>query len=161
MTTDLLPSPKLVRDTLADLLAKDVTVAPTDPITSAALPRTVVAVYVNDQRKLTGVLGLDLALAAYVSAALGLVPPGGAKACIEDGALSPMLAENLAEICNILLGLFNREGQPHIRLHQVCYKEADVPLDARAHLLALGNRIDLTVDVDRYGKGVFSLSLAP
>jgi hypothetical protein len=36
-----------------------------------------------------------------------------------------------------------------------------LPSDARAHLLALGRRLDLTIEVSRYGKGKFSLSLAP
>jgi hypothetical protein len=35
------------------------------------------------------------------------------------------------------------------------------PNDAVAHLMALGRRLDVTVDVARYGKGKLSLSLAP
>ena len=57
--------------------------------------------------------------------------------------------------------VINREGGPHVKLYQVVYPGMDLPNDVRAHLLALGRRLDLTIEVARYGKGKFSLSLAP
>jgi hypothetical protein len=48
-----------------------------------------------------------------------------------------------------------------VKLYQVVYPGMPLPSDARAHLLALGRRLDLTVEVARYGKGKFSISLAP
>ena len=61
----------------------------------------------------------------------------------------------------MLTSLLNREGGPHIKMYQVIYPGDPLPSDARANLLALGRRIDLTIEVNRYGKGKFSLSLAP
>ena len=55
----------------------------------------------------------------------------------------------------------NKEGAPHVKLYQVVYPGMPLPGDARAHLLALGRRLDLMIEVSRYGKGKFSLSLAP
>jgi len=43
----------------------------------------------------------------------------------------------------------------------VIYPGDPLPADARANLMALGRRVDLQVEVNRYGKGKFSLSLAP
>ena len=78
---------------------------------------------------------------------------------IEEKTLSPTLAENVFELCNVLTSLLNREGAPHVKLYQVIYPGMNLPNDARAHLLALGKRLDLTVEVARYGKGKLSLSL--
>jgi hypothetical protein len=160
MTTIALPASLAVRNLLEDLLGRDVTVNPADPVAAADLKRTVAAVYVDNSTKMVAVLGLDLALAAYAGAALGLMPAGGAEDCIEDGALSPVLAENVTELFNVLTSLLNREGGPHIKLYKVYLPPEALPTDAQALLLALGNRTDLSVEVARYGKGRLSLSLA-
>src|SRR5216117_459675 len=102
--SDQIPAPKLVRDLLSDLLGRDVTVAPADP-PSGAVPVT--AVFVHDNLAIAGVIGFQLPLAANLAAAVGLIPPGGAEACIEDGELTPLFGDNLAEVCNILTSLFN------------------------------------------------------
>ncbi|MEV1289843.1 hypothetical protein [Micromonospora sp. NPDC049679] len=146
---------------LEDLLGREVTVSPADPVVAKDLPTTVVALYVDSTSRLSAVLGLELSLAAYAGAALGLLPPGGAQDCIEEKELSPVLAENVTELCNILTGLLNREeGTPRSKLHQVFLNGGALPADASAHLLALGRRVDLRVEVARYGGGRFSLALA-
>jgi hypothetical protein len=154
-----LPASKAVKDVLEGLLGRDVTVAPSDPLVVADLPNTVVAVYVSDSQRLSAVLGIDLSLAAYTGAALGLVPVGGAQACLEDRALTPMLAENVTEICNILASVLNREGAPRVRLSQTFMAGDNPPADAASQLLAIGNRLDLQVGVAAYGSGQLSLSL--
>jgi hypothetical protein len=153
--SDQLPAPKQVRDLLNDLLGRDVTVQPTDPPSGAA---PVTAVFVHDDLSLAGLIGFQLPLAANVAAAVALIPRGGAEACIEDGELSPLFGDNLAEVCNVLTTLFNRSG-PHVRLHTLHRSGAEVPNDVVSHLQALGNRLDLTVDVAGYGAGTFSLVL--
>jgi len=163
MTTLTLPALLPVRSLLEDLLGREVAVSHANhAVVAADLPTTAVAVYVDNSRRLVAVLGLDLPLAAYAGAALGLMPVGGAEDSIEDAELSPMLSENVQELCNILTGLLNREGAPHVKLHQVYLPRRDkVPSDAAAHLLALGRRLDLRVQIARYGEGHLSLSLAP
>ena len=88
------------------------------------------------------------------------MPVGGAEDCLEDGVLSPMLAENVGELFNVLTSLLNREGSPHVKLYKVYQPPEPLPNDAQAQMLALGNRTDLLIEVARYGKGRFSLSLA-
>ena len=152
--TDQLPAPKQVRDLLSDLLGRDVNVAPADP-PGGKVPPT--AVFVHDDLSLAGVIGFQLPLAAHVAAAVGLIPPGGAEACIEDGELSAVFGENLAEVCNVLTTLFNSNGGPHVKLHALHRDGEDVPADIVGHLQAIGNRLDLTVEVAGYGNGTFSL----
>ena len=104
---------------------------------------------------------MQMSLAANVGAALGLLPAGAAEDSIADKKLFPNIAENVFEMCNVLTSLLNREGGPHVKLYQVIHPGTPLPADARAHLLALGRRLDLMVDITRYGRGKLSLSLAP
>jgi hypothetical protein len=160
MTTIALPASLSIRNLLEDLLGREVTVNLANPVVAKDLPRTITAIYVDNSTKMAAVLGLELPLAAYAGAALGLMPPGGAQDCVDDGTLSAVLAENVTELCNILTSLLNREGSPHVKLYKVYVPPEPLPPDAQALLLALGNRTDLSVEVARYGKGRFSLSLA-
>ncbi|SES39615.1 hypothetical protein [Actinokineospora terrae] len=151
--TEALPEPKKVLDTLKGLLGREVTVNVTDPAGDAP----VAAVYQHNDQSLAGVIGFDLPLAANTAAAMGLVPPGGAEACVEDGELSPLLTDILGEVSNILTGMFNVPGRPHVKFHALHTSAAEVPADVRSHLAALGNRLDLTVGIAGYKGGVMSI----
>jgi hypothetical protein len=159
--TSVLPASLAVRNLLEDLLGRDVNVNPGDPLTADDLPTATIAIYTDNAQQIYGVLGLQLSLAANVGAALGLLPAGAAEDSIDEKQLFPNLAENVFELCNVLTSLLNREGAPHVKLYQVVYPGMSLPNDVRAHLLAIGRRLDLTVEIARYGKGKFSLSLAP
>ncbi|MEV4707769.1 hypothetical protein [Actinoplanes sp. NPDC049316] len=158
--TSVIPAPHAVRNLFEDLLGRDVNVAPGEPMTAENLPTGVIAIYTDPSQRLYAVLGMTLSLAANAGAALGLLPVGAAEDSIEEKTLFPNLAENVFELCNVFTSLLNREGAPHVKLYQVIYPGMDLPNDARAHLLALGKRLDLTIEVARYGKGRFSLSIA-
>ncbi|MGA5303466.1 hypothetical protein ACPCHT_26310 [Nucisporomicrobium flavum] len=158
--TSVIPAPHAVRNLFEDLLGRDVNVSPGDPMTAENLPTGVIAIYTDTSQQLYAVLGMTLSLAANAGAALGLLPAGAAEDSIEEKTLFPNLAENVFELCNVFTSLLNREGAPHVKLYQVIYPGMDLPNDARAHLLALGKRLDLTIEVARYGKGRFSLSIA-
>jgi hypothetical protein len=159
--TSVIPGALTVRNLFEDLLGRDVNAAPGDPLTADELPTAVIAVFVDAQQQLYGVIGMQLSLAANAGAALGLLPAGAAEDAIDEKKLNPSMAENVGELCNVLTSLLNREGSPHVKLRQVIYPGDPLPNDARAHLLALGRRLDLLIEVARYGKGKLSLSLAP
>lgn len=159
--TSVLPASLTVRNLFEDLLGRDCNVSPGDPLGADDLATATIAIYTDSAQQIYGVLGMQLSLAANVGAALGLLPPGAAEDSIEEQKLYPNLAENVFEMCNVLTSLLNREGAPHVKLYQVVYPGMPLPADARAHLLALGRRLDLMIDVSRYGKGKFSVSLAP
>jgi hypothetical protein len=155
-----IPGSLAVRNLFEDLLGREVTVSPGTPLEQADVPTAVLALFTNTAQKLYAILGMQLVLAANAGAALGLLPPGAAEDSIEEKMLTPVLAENVFELCNVLTSLLNVEGAPHVKLYQVVYPGMPIPNDAVAHLMALGRRLDLTVEVARYGKGKFSLSLA-
>lgn len=158
--TSVLPASLAVRNLFEDLLGRDVNVSPGDPMTAEDLPLGAIAIYTDPQQKIYAVMGMQLVLAANVGAALGLLPAGAAEDAVDEKQLFPNLAENVGELYNVLTSLLNREGAPHVKLYQVIYPGQDLPNDARAHFLALGKRLDLTIEVARYGKGKFSLSMA-
>jgi len=158
--TSVLPASLAVRNLFEDLLGRDCNVSPGGPLMAADLPTATVAIYADNGGHIHGVIGMELALAANVGAALGLIPAGAAEDSIDEKTLFPNLAENVGEFYNVLTSLLNREGAPHVKLYQVVYPGGALPADARAHLLALGRRLDLMIEVARYGKGKFSLSLA-
>ncbi|HEU4347847.1 MAG TPA: hypothetical protein VFR35_08670 [Actinoplanes sp.] len=159
--TSVLPGSLTVRNLFEDLLGRDCNVGPGDPITQDDLSTAAVAIFADSQQQIYAVLGMQLTLAANAGAAMGLLPPGAAEDSIAEKKLNPGLAENVFELCNVLTSLLNREGAPHVKLYQVVYPGMPLPNDARAFLMALGRRLDLMVEVSRYGKGKFSLSLAP
>lgn len=158
MTVTKLPDAKAVRDLLTDLLGKSVDVILADPLPSDA--RTAVAIYTTDRLATAAVVAFTAPLAAYLGAALGLLPPAGAKEAAAAGSLPANLEENFSEVVNILASLFNRKGAPHVKLYSVVPPGAPVPADVARLFGGLGARLDLAVAVPAYGDGRVSLVLA-
>ncbi len=159
MSTILLPAAKDVRDMLAGLIGRNVTVSPGAPVTPSADRPVSVAVYVSPEMSVNALCLMDLSASAYTGGALALLPPGGCQDAVEeDGELSEMLVEALHEVVNVLSALFNTPGAPHSKLHKLYAPGEEVAGDL-ASMLAGFKRIDLVVDVQGYGKGALSLVL--
>ncbi len=154
-----LPQPKQVRDLLADLLGREVTLSPSAPFAPGPDTPASVAVYVDDQLHIRALIACDLTFSAHAGAAIGLVPVGGAEAAVEDGKLTDTLAENLYEVLNIAASMFNVAGADHLKLHAL--HPAGPPLDPQVRIgtLTLGRREDLTVEIAGYGTGALSVVL--
>lgn len=162
MTTavTVLPHQKAVRDMLEELLGRDCDVAlASEPLVPSATDLVGVGVYVDDALKTAAVVATDLSLSAIAGAAIGLIPKGGAEACVEDRELSPMVRDNYYEVLNILSALFNLPGHPHTKLYSVSYPGDVPPSDISARLRSIGGRLDLTVSVAGYGKGKIAFVL--
>ena len=152
-----LPAAKDVRDMLAGLVGKPVTVSPGAPVTPAPNRPVSVAVYVDHYMAVNALCVMDLGASAYTGGALALLPPGGCQDAVEeDGELTPMLIEALHEVVNVLSALFNTPGAPHSKLHKLYAPGDDVPGDIEG-MLAGFNRLDLAIEVPGYGKGGLSL----
>jgi hypothetical protein len=154
-----LPAAKDVRDMLAGLVGKAVSVSPGAPVTPAPDRPVAVAVYVDPQMAVNALCLMDLGAAAYTGGALALLPPGGCQDAVkEDGELTGMQLEALHEVVNVLAALFNTAGAPHSKLHKLYGPADELPGDIQG-MLAAFNRIDLVVEVPTYGKGSLSLVL--
>ena len=158
MPTSTLPSIKDVRDMLMDLLGKDVTTAPSAPVEPDK--PIGIGVFVDDSTRSAAVAVADLKLAAYLGAAIGLVPPGGAEAAIEDGVLPATISDNFPEVLNILSALFNVPGAPHLKLYAAYEPGGTPPSNLAAMIRVPGGRLDLAVTVAVYGDGGLSFVLA-
>ncbi len=156
-----LPPNKAVKDVFEDLLGREVDIHPSGDRTPVGPDHlTMEAVYVDDQMKTRAVIVTDLALSAYTAAAIGLVPPGSAEAAIECGELSESLVDNISEVFNIMAGLFNRDGAPHVRLY-AWYPPGDpAPADIADLTAAFIGRNDLDVSIAGYGDGQIGLIIA-
>jgi len=160
MTISKLPNEKDVRDALSGLLFRDCGIAPGEPVVPAPGAPVSIGVYVDDRLATAAVIVMDLALSAHAGAAIGLIPPGGAEAAIEDKELSPTVKENLDEVLNVLASLFNAQGEPHVKLYTTYTLGDTPPVDISAALRAFGRRLDVLVDVAGYGRGALSVVLA-
>lgn len=154
-----LPPTKLIKDVIDGMLGKEVAVGPADALTPPDAVGGAIAVYIDDSDRLGAVAGWDLSLAAKVGAAVALVPPGAAEDAIDEQYLPENLLENLSEVSNVLASVFQLPGNPHLRLSQMYRPINSADNDAVNLLYALGNRIDLKVDVPGYGAGRLSVSM--
>lgn len=152
-----LPTTAAVRGVLEGLLGRDVVPGPGPRVTGEDAAGTV-AVYTRGAETV-GLLAFDLAGSAILGAALGLVPRGGAEASVEDGQLSPLLAENVAELCNVMAPLVPVAGGGHGRLASVHGSGEPCPPDVADALRRGAGRMDLVLDVAGYGRGGMSLLL--
>ncbi|MGN6088799.1 MAG: hypothetical protein ACTHNT_05870 [Actinomycetales bacterium] len=150
----VLPQPKHLRDLFSDLLGRDVEVTLCGAFNPSPSTPCSVGVYVDDTLRMTAVVLMDFPLSAYAGASIGLIPVGGAEACIEDGELSRMVFENLAEILNVLAGTLNEQPEaPHQKLYACYDPAAALPPDVSAAAQSIVGRLDLEVAIAGYGKG--------
>ncbi|WP_101525387.1 hypothetical protein [Nocardioides houyundeii] len=156
-----LPLSKEIRDLFADLLDRRIEIGPASPLAPTELRPATFGVYVDDSLQVAALVGLDLDLSAYAGAAIGLVPRSVAVNSIHWNTLTPLLEENLREVLNIAVTLFNVPGADHLRLYDVHAAGAAVPQDVLARALTLGRRTDVCIDVAGYGSGVLSVVLTP
>jgi hypothetical protein len=153
-----LPAAKDVRDLLAGLLGKPVSVSPGAPVTPTPDEPVSVAVYVDPGMAINALCVMDLAASAYTGGALALLPPGGCQDAVADGELTALQLEALHEVVNVLSALLNIPGAPHSKLHRLYAPGEDLPGDV-AGMLANFNRIDLALEVPGYGRGALSFVL--
>ncbi len=159
MTTELyqspLPSRHAVRSLIGDLVGRAVDLTDGDAIPSTAT--NVVAVYVDDRTSMMAVVVCDLAGAAYLGGALGLLPPAGVEDAIDEKDLYPLLRDNCYEVLNVLAAVFNAPGAPHVRLYEMYGPNDSVPPDVAKLAYAVGGRMDVILSISGYGDGCLSV----
>ncbi|PWJ55649.1 Response regulator receiver domain-containing protein [Quadrisphaera granulorum] len=151
-----LPVAKDARDMLEGLLNKECTFADGNRPSGNV---GVVGTYVDSTTKLRAVVAFDLPMAAYIGAAIGLLPPGAAADAVDDKELFPNLRTNAAEVLNVMAALFNVGDAAHLKLYSHHALGEQIPTDVIGHLTALGGRVDWAVSVKGYGTGTLSIVL--
>ena len=149
------PQAPQVRELLQTLTGCGVEVGPGRPVLAGREP-ALVAVYVTDELATGAVMACELPLAAHIGAALGAAPVAEAVECLAAGSLSVDLAENAAEVLNVLVAALNTPGSPALRLHQVHAVGEQLPDEVARTLGYVMRRVDLQVEVAGYGGGRLS-----
>lgn len=153
-----LPAEKLVKDVLDGMLGRETALKHSEqrmsPIDAVG---GMVASYCDDAGKVRAIVGWSVAAAAYVGGALGLIPPATTEEMVTEHYLKTDVAENLAEICNVLAATFEQAGSPHVRLLKTYEPAAKAPPDISIFLYQHSERVDLDVEVPTYGTGKMSL----
>ena len=158
MTTAVthLPVPYEVRQLLTDLLSRPVEVRPGPPWAPLNGEPGTLAVYVDDTYVVRALGACDIRFSAYAGAAIGLVPRTTAETAVKARLLHPVMEENLDEVLDVCAALYNAEGAPHVRLHQVHHIGDEVAPRVQALSAVLGRRLDLRVGISGYGTGRLS-----
>ena len=119
-----------------------------------------VGLFRTDEGALEASCHLDLPLAAGLGCALSLLSPHAAKEAVESANFSPELLENIHEIFNVIGGLKNGPGQPHVVLagvFRVLEGADDAPLNWRD--LPCEGFIQLNLNL--HGSGAATLRATP
>ena len=100
----------------------------------------------------------DLAFAAYTGAALSLIPAEAAQDRVKAGALDEMLAENFAEVLNVLTRIFVVPETERVALLEAVLPPRTVPATLESGgAPATVLRADYEVDIRGYGVGHLAL----
>ncbi len=150
-----MPSRAAVRGLVEDLVGRPVELRDADPV--PASPTNVVAVYVNDSLAMAAVAVVDLAGAARIGGALGMLPRGGVDDAIDEKDVSGMLRENCYEVLNVMASVFNTPGAQHVRLYEMYGPNASLPADVAALTTRAGERLDVVLSIAGYGDALLSV----
>jgi len=155
-----LPSLLEVRALLEDLMGRDVETRIEGPWGPQPGEGVTAAEYVNDMGRLSVIAFMDHALSAYAGSAVGLLPAGGAQDLIDEKRMSQAVVDNLYEVFNILTAVFNKEDTLHVKITEMHIPGERMSIEVASALSALDNRLDMTVEIDGYGKGRLGFVLA-
>lgn len=153
--TRALPTAKEVLSLFSQLLGRPVKV---DPGPAPLKPPRVVCSYVTDQNTVAILCVFDLGLAAYLGAALSMIPVAVANEAVRTNTLSESIADNFSEINNVLSSLFNAEGSAHVRYQNYSLALKAVPPDLSSAVTRASARQEFVVNVQGYGAGTLVIA---
>ncbi|HEX2902117.1 MAG TPA: hypothetical protein VHO01_01560 [Jatrophihabitans sp.] len=153
-----LPSNKDIKDLLEGMLGRDVSLEPAaTTLSSTDTIGSLIATYCDDDSRTRAVLGWSIDAGAHVGAAIGLVPAPLAKEMAAEQFLRLDIADNLAEVSNVMAALFDKPGNPHVRMQDRYCPAASAPAELSSFLYTNADRLDLDITVKGYGSGKLAL----
>jgi hypothetical protein len=150
-----MPNRHAVRNTIQDLLGRDVDLS--DGVPVPAKSTNVVAVYVTDKLATSALSVVDLECAARIGGCLGMVPRLVVDEAIAARELPPNLHDNCYEVLNVLAAVFNLPDAPHVRLYEMYGPNVALPPDVAKLGAMLGSRMDVELKIAGYGTGLLSI----
>jgi hypothetical protein len=155
LTRSPLPNRHSVRNTIQDLIGRDVDLS--DGLPPPARTTNVVAVYVTDKLATSALAVIDLECAARLGGSLGMVPKAVVEEAIAARELPAPLDDNCYEVLNVLAAVFNVPNAPHVRLYKMYGPNSTLPGDIAALGALAGSRMDVELMIAGYGLGMLSI----
>jgi hypothetical protein len=155
-----IPKPETIRQLIADLLGREVSVVAGDPLALDADTTAVVADYVGDNGQTAAVCLTDLRLSNALGAALTMAPAQQVDESVKQGVVDAQNLENLTEVVKVMARWFNTPECEHTKWHEVHTLPGELPEPAAALVASPAARRDYDVSVDEYGSGKFSILVA-
>jgi hypothetical protein len=161
MTAYTLPSADHVSHLFKGLLAADVAIRPQKKPLAITGP-VAVAVYVAEDETPSAFLVCDVAAASYLGAALSLLPSAVVSDGIKKQTIDSSALDNFREVLNVGVNLFTHPQSRRLKLRDLLVptKAAPLPADVQSAIRQASARLDLEVDVSRYGRGCVALAVA-
>jgi len=157
-----MPGQDKVRDVLADLMGRTVTVARTGavPVEVDGPSPAALADFEADGGRIGVLCVADLRLTNALGAALTMVAPAAVDEAVERLRIDDPTFDNFREVVNVLTSVFNTSDTPHVKFHDVHRLPAELPAETVQLLDAPLGRRDFDVSVEDYGTGRLSLFIA-
>ena len=153
------PKANTLQMLLSGLFGKPVQVQAAPKLEPSAMKACPIAVYVDNQDQVVGLLVCSMAAAGYLGAALSLLPKSVADESIKKGNLDEGLLENFQEVANICSSLFTEHVGTRVHLKTVVPKAVAFPPESKAFAQS-ALRTDITIEVTSYGSGPISIRIA-
>lgn len=142
---------------LTDLLGKSVKVKELSGPQSRALVGPV-TVFDDPEGKAAAVSVADFEFAAYLGAALTMLPPGVAEQAVRGKKIAESIEENFGEVMNVLSSKLTKS--PNRVIIRLPFKASTpLPDDAKPIKAKPAKRADYDVEVQGYGTGKVSFFL--
>lgn len=152
MASFKLPSEESVISLFSMLFGKDVESKECDSLDTKKTTAT--GVYTDNDGKVQAICVFDLELSAFSSAALSMINADVAQDVIKDNELSESFQENLYEVFNVSVGLFNNTGSSEgIRLHEMHISPPELPKPVELFIEKGTKKIGYEIDIPVYGSG--------
>ena len=150
--------PKIDRlgEQLTSLLGKETTVSESAGPNAFEADCHTARYFTRDDR-LAALCQVDLAVAAFLGAALAMVPAGGAEEAVKEGELGANLIDAYSEVANIMAGLLCADGYPHVRWVSVAKSLDALTDDDKAIVAGPKQRIDVEIEIEGYGGGKMTI----
>jgi hypothetical protein len=157
-----MPGQDRVRDVLADLMGRTVTVARTEaaPLEVDGPGPAALADYEADGGSIGVLCVADVRLANALGAALTMIAPAAVDEAVENLRIDDPTIDNFREVVNVLTSLFNTTSTPHVKFREVHRLPSQLPAETVQLLEAPRGRRDFDVSVEDYGTGRLSLFIA-
>lgn len=152
--TSKLPALETVAQTLKAFVRREVEVT-LAPAGSVSLP--LAGIYHDGSQRPVAACLSDITFAATSAAAFALIPARVAAESTAARALDESLSEIFAEVLNVMSRLFTSHDSERVTLREKFLPPQALP--AQLGMIAAGDRLDLAIDIDGYGRGRLVLCL--